>query len=109
MNDGETLIRMCGHGQIIQPGNQTEPKIQNMKRNEEKQNDSRHALNRVEPVSGVRIIQVIRPRLDRNHQTIQRVIDQRNKNAADLDEQDVRYRLKILNRIVEISRTGERF
>src|SRR2546426_7431876 len=109
MNDRETLIRMCGHGQIIQPGNQTEPKIQNMKRNEEKQNDSRHALNRVEPISRIRVVQVIRPRLDRNHETVQRMINQRNENAANLNEQDVRNRLKVLNRIVEISRTGERF
>ena len=80
-----------------------------MKRNEEEENDSRYPLNRVEPISRIRIIQVVRPRLDRNHQTIQRVINERNKNAANLDEQDVRNRLEVLNSIVEISRTGERF
>src|SRR5438105_15316458 len=85
VNDRKSLIVMSRHGQIIQPRNETKSEIEHMKGDKEKKNDSRYSLNRVEPISRIGIIQVIRPRLDRNHQTIQRVINERNKNAANLD------------------------
>src|SRR5207244_465935 len=83
VNDRKSLIVMSRHGQIIQPRNETKSKIEHMKGDKEEENDARYPLNRVEPISRIRIIQVVWPRLDRNHQTIERVINEGNENAAD--------------------------
>ena len=80
-----------------------------MKSNEEKQNYTGEALDKIEPVSRVRVIQVIRPRFHGDHQPIDGVIDERYKDSADLDEEDVRDRLKVLNSVIEVCRASERF
>ena len=59
----------------VQSRYQPEPEIQNVKRDKEKQNDAGHSLNRIEPISRIRVMQIVRTRLDRNHQSINGVID----------------------------------
>jgi len=61
-----------------------------MKCNEEEEDDPGDSLDQVEPVPRVRIIEVIGSRFNCNHQSIDCVIDERYKDAANLDEEDVR-------------------
>ena len=72
-----------------------------MKRYEEKQNDAGNSLNQVEPVSWIRIGEIVWPRLNSNYKTIDGVIDERYKDSADFDEQDIRNRLQIFYGIIE--------
>src|SRR5205814_1019465 len=74
-DDLETLIGMMRDRHGIQPGNHSKPEIQNVKSNEEEKYDPGDSLNRVEPISRVRIIKIVRPRLDRDHQPIHRVMN----------------------------------
>src|SRR6266496_5774151 len=69
------LIRMTCYRKRIQPRNHAQAEIENMKSNEDEQNDSRHALNRVKPIARIRIVQIVWPRLDGDHQSIDRVIN----------------------------------
>ena len=79
-----------------------------MKRDEEKKNDAGNSLNQIEPVSWVRVGQIIRPRLDRNYQTVDGVIDERYKDATDFHEDNVGNWLQVLDRIIEIGCAAER-
>ena len=62
----------------------------------------------IEPVARVRVVQIIRPRFDGDYQSIDGVIDERYKDSANLDEQDIRNRLQVFDGIVEICCSGER-
>lgn len=79
-----------------------------MEENEEKENDASDSLYQVEPVTRVRISQIIWPGFNRNHQPVDGVIDERYKDAADLDEEYVGDRLEIAYRVVKIGRAGQR-
>jgi len=80
-----------------------------VKKDEEKQDHARDSLNQVKPVSRIRIGQIVGPRFHRDHQTIDCVIDERYKDAADLDEENVGDRLEVAHRVVEVVRAGKRF
>src|SRR5437764_13145077 len=74
-DDIETLIRMMRDRHGIQPRNHSKAEIQNVKGNEEEEYDPGDSLNRVEPISRVWIIKIVRPRFDRDHQPIHCVIN----------------------------------
>ena len=103
----EALFRMLRHRQSVQPRNHAEPEVQHVKSDKEEKNNARHALNGIEPVARVRIIKIVWSRFDSDHQAIDRVIDQRNKDAANLYKQDVRNRLQVLDCPIKIGRSGQ--
>src|SRR5438876_7814712 len=78
-----------------------------MECDKEKQDDSGDALNQVEPVSRIRIVEVVRSRFRRNDKAINRVIDQRDEDTANLDKENIRNRLKVFDRVIEIRRARE--
>src|ERR1043165_10161069 len=80
-----------------------------MESDKEEKNYSGNSLNRVEPVSRIRVIQVVRPRFDCDHQTVNSMVDKRNENSTNFYEQYVRNGLEILNGVIEIRWTCERF
>ena len=86
MHNRKTLVRVRRYRHSIQTRYQAKAKIQDMKSDKEKQNDAGNALNRIEPVSGVGIMQIVRTRLDRNHESINCMINQRNENTANFHE-----------------------
>src|SRR2546428_7792646 len=102
MHNRKTLVRVRRYRHSIQARYQAKAKIQHMKSDKEKQNDAGNALNRIKPISRVGIMQIVRTRLDRNHESINCMINQRNEDTANFHEQDVRDRLKIFDGAVEI-------
>jgi hypothetical protein len=107
--DTERQFRMFRNGDPVQARNHSEPEVQHVKQDKEKQDDAGDSLNQVEPVARVRVVQVVGPRFHSDHQTVDGVVDERYKDAANLNEQDVRDRLEIGNRIVEMLFAAERF
>src|ERR1051326_8570540 len=107
-DDIKSLVRIIGHGQVVQAGNHPKPEVEHVKKDEEEENDAGDALDQVEPVARVRIVQVVGPRFDGDHEPVDGVIDERYKDAADLDKQDVRNRLQVDDRAIEILRAGQR-
>src|SRR5215510_16278918 len=89
-NNLERLIRMVCNRKSIQSGNHSESEIQDVERYEEEENDAGHSLNRIKPVSRIRISEIIWSRLGSDHQSVHCVVNQRDENAADFDEQNVR-------------------
>ena len=65
-------------------------------------------MDQIEPVAWIRIVQIVGPRLDRDHQTVDGVIDERYKDSAGFHEQDVRDRLQVLNGGIEFGCAVER-
>jgi hypothetical protein len=64
-------------------------------------------LKDVEPVSSVTVINGIRLCLGRNDDAVDRVKHQGNENAEDLDKDQVRYVMNVLNVFVKYSRSIE--
>ncbi len=87
----------------------SEAEIEHVESDKEEQNDAGDSLDQVKPVARIRIREIVWPRFHRDHQTIDGVIDERYKDAADLDEKDVGNRLEIFDGVIEIRRSGERF
>ena len=79
-----------------------------MKSYEEKQNDSGNPLNGIKPVARVRIIEVVGPRLNRNHETVDGVIDERYKYSTNFNKDYVGNRLQTLDGGVEFSWPAQR-
>src|SRR5437870_5311638 len=85
-DDGERLVGMARYRQSIQSRYHPKPEIQDVKRDKEEQNDSRHALDRVEPIARIRVCEVVRPRFGGDNEPVNCVINQWNEDAANFDE-----------------------
>src|SRR4029079_7329118 len=84
----------------------SETEIQNVECDEEEQNDSGYSLHKVEPVSWVRICEIVRTSFNCNEHSIHGVIDKRDKDATNLHEENVGDRLQIDYGFVEVTRSG---
>ena len=80
-----------------------------MKRDEEEENDAGYSLNQIKPIARVRVVQIVWPRLHRYHEAVDGVIDERYKDSANFDEQNIGNRLQVFYGIVEICRPTECF
>src|SRR5713226_7437890 len=69
------LIGKVSNGLIIQSRNEAEAEVEHMKCNEEEENDAGDSLDCIEPITRVRVKQVIGTRVCRDHKAIDRVID----------------------------------
>ena len=78
-----------------------------MKSNKEEEYYAADALNQIEPVAWIGIIQVIGPRFDGDEHPIDRVIDERYKDSPDFHKKDVRDRLQVFHCVVESSSTSD--
>ena len=100
---------MVSHRDFIQTWYHSKPEVEHVKSYEEEKYYSGDPLDQIEPVSWVRVIQIIGARLYRDHQAIDRMINERNKNSADFNEQDVGNRLETPNRMVEVIWAADSF
>ena len=80
-----------------------------MKGDEKEEHDTGDTLNQIEPIAWIGVVQIIRSRFYCDHQPIDGVINERYKDAAGFYKDDVGNRLQILNRIVKVSGSGQRF
>src|ERR1044071_3153406 len=105
LDDRECLVRMMRDRSAVslQARNDAEAHIQHVKGDEEEENHARDALNRVEPVARVRVRQIVRTRFPRNDQAVDGVIDQRNEDEEDFDQQDIGNTLQGCDRFVEVA------
>ena len=88
---------------------QAEPEIQDVEGDKEKQNYAGDSLNEIEPITRIRIGKVVWPCFNCYYQSVYSVVDQRYKDAANLDEKNVGNRLQILYRIVKVCGAGKSF
>ena len=101
-NDTERFRAVSSNRLHVQTRYQTEPEIQDVERDKEEENYAGDSLNEIEPVSWVRVGQVIRSSLNRDYQAVYSMIDQRYKDAADLHKQNVRNRLEIFHSVIKL-------
>ena len=80
-----------------------------MESDKEEQDYSGDSLNQIEPVSRIWISEVVWPCFPGNYQTVDCVIDERYKDAANFHEKDVRDRLEIFDGVIKIRCPGESF
>ena len=85
-DDSKSLIRVTSDGHHVQIWYQSEPEIQNMKKEKEEQENTRQPLKEVEPISGIAVTEHIWLGLGRDHDAVYRVEQKRNKNPHDLDK-----------------------
>jgi hypothetical protein len=108
-DDVESEVGSVRDRSTVESGNHAEPEVEHVKKDEKEENNAGKSLNQVEPVARVGISEVVGPRFHCDYKTVDGVIDERYKDAADLDEENVRNRLKIVDRFVEIGRAAQRF
>ena len=72
-----------------------------MEKDKEKQENSRGALENIKPIASVTVISDVRFRFRRNDYSINRVENQRQKYAENLDEKQVRNVMNVLHGIVK--------
>jgi hypothetical protein len=65
----------------LRPGMSPKRKFRTWKSDEEEENHPRHALDGVEPVARVRVGEVVRPRLPRDEEAVDGVVDERDEDA----------------------------
>ena len=104
---GLIMVRRDRFG--IETRYQAEPEIQDMEGDKEKQNYAGDSLNEIEPVTRIGISQVVWSCFDSYYQSVYSVVDQRYKDAANLNEKNVWDRLQILHRIVKVCSAGKSF
>ena len=80
-----------------------------MESDKEEQDYSSDSLNEIEPISRKGVREIVGPCFPGDYQTIDGVVDERYKDAANFDEKDVGYRLEILYGVIKIRRSGQRF
>ena len=103
------LRNMGRNGLVVQARYQAEPKIQNVESDKEEQNYAGDSLNEIEPITRIRIGKVVWPCFNCYYQSVYSVVDQRYKDAANLNEKNVGNRLQILYRIVKVCGAGKSF
>jgi len=103
-HDRIAFADMVRDGLIVQIRNQAESEIQNMKKQEEKQKNARTPLKNVKPIAGVTITESVRSRFGRNDNSVDRMKYKRNKDPEDLDEQQIRDVVNILDMLVKNAR-----
>src|ERR1700674_1513570 len=74
-DDLKRLARVARDRKRVESRKQTKPKMEQVKGNEEKQDHAGDSLNRVEPIARIRIIKIVGPRFNRDHEAIDGVID----------------------------------
>src|ERR1700753_2427491 len=92
-HDFISQIRILGDREIVESRNQAEAEVEHVKRDEEEEDYPRDALDCIEPVARIRVREVVGSRLPCDEQPVNRVINQRKKDAQHFDEQDVGNRL----------------
>ena len=78
-----------------------------MESDKEKENYSCDSLDCIEPIARIGISQIVRPRLHRNYQTVDGMVDERYKDSAYFYEQDVRNRLQVFDSVIEVLRARQ--
>ena len=96
-----SLVSITRHGLEIQSGNQSEAKIQDVKKQKEEKESARNALKKVKPVSRIRIVQSIRPCFARDYDPVHRVKQQWQKDPEYLDEDEIGHVVNVLHVIIE--------
>jgi len=91
----------------VQTRYHAEPEIQHVESDKEEQNYAGDSLNEIEPITRIRIGKVVWPCFNCYYQSVYSVVDQRYKDAANLNEKNVRDRLQILHRIVKVCSAGK--
>src|SRR5229473_7032495 len=69
-DDLKSLARVARDRKRVESRKQTKTKMEQVKGNEEKQDYAGDPLNRVEPIPRIWVVQVVRPRFNRDHQTV---------------------------------------
>jgi hypothetical protein len=80
-----------------------------MKSNKEEQDDSGYPLHEIEPVARIGVSEIVWPGFDRDHKTVDGVIDERYKDAADFDKENIGDRLQILDGVIKTRRSAYGF
>ncbi len=72
-----------------------------MKKDEAEEKHARDALHEVEPVACVFVSEVVRAHLESDEHSVNGVEDERQKDAENFQQKDIRNALQIFNRFVE--------
>jgi len=96
-----------GYRNSVQSGNHSEAEVQHVKSDEGEQDYPGDSLHQIEPVAWIRICKVVGSRFDRDDHSIDRVVDERYKDARCFHQQDVWYRLQIGNGVVKVFRASK--
>ena len=79
-----------------------------MKQQKEKQKNAGDALKKIKPVASVAVIERVRAHLRRNKNTVNRMKQQRQKNAENFHEQQIRNVMNVGDGVVENRRAAHR-
>ena len=109
-DDGKGFVGVSGDRIAVgfQSGNCAEPQIQKVKQDKEKQKHARNALEKVKPVAPVAVIKSVRAHLSRNKHSVNRMKDERQENAENFDEQQIRNMVYVGNAVVKNLRAAHR-
>ncbi len=85
----------------VQAGNQSEAEVEYVEKDKAEEKDARDALHEVEPVARVLVSEIVRAHLEGDEQPVNSMKDERQEDAEDFQQQNIRNALQILNRVVE--------
>ena len=77
-----------------------------MKENKEKQKNARNSLEKIKPVAPVGVIADIRTRFGRDKNPVNRMKQQWQKNAENLDKYQIRNMMNVFDRIIKDLRSA---